>query len=100
MIVLVRSLGGRVVLNEDDADITHQIVDKTETLGLDMKHGAKRSYLQPQWIFDCINACILMPVARYLPGAELPAHLSPFVKHDGSYSGFKNFGPASRFGHF
>jgi pescadillo protein len=85
MIVLVRSLGGRVVLNEDDSEITHQIVDKTESLGLDMKHSAKRSYLQPQWIFDCINACILMPVSRYLPGADLPAHLSPFVKHDGSY---------------
>jgi len=82
LIVLVRSLGAKVVTDEDDSEITHQIIDRP---GLDMKHGAKRSYLQPQWVFDCINAGLLMPVTRYLPGAELPAHLSPFVKHDGSY---------------
>merc|ERR1712038_2076721 len=81
-ILVVRCLGGKVVLDEDDKEITHQIVDRP---GLEMKHGAKRSYLQPQWVFDSVNAGLLMPVSRYLPGAELPAHLSPFVKHDGSY---------------
>merc|ERR1711997_697375 len=81
-ILVVRCLGGKVVLDEDDNEITHQIVDRP---GLEMKHGAKRSYLQPQWVFDSVNAGLLMPVSRYLPGADLPAHLSPFVKHDGSY---------------
>merc|ERR1711981_524288 len=79
---MVRSLGGAVATEEDDPEVTHQIIDRPNA---ELKHGAKRSYLQPQWIFDSINAKLLMPVTRYLPGAELPAHLSPFVKHDGSY---------------
>ena len=78
--IIVRSLGGNVATSEDDPAITHQIIDRPN---YDMAHEAKRSYLQPQWIFDSVNAGLLMPVTRYLPGADLPAHLSPFVKGEG-----------------
>jgi pescadillo protein len=60
---------------EDDLTITHQIIDRP----LAGKSYINRVYVQPQWIFDCVNEGILLPVKDYLPGAVLPPHLSPFV---------------------
>lgn len=69
-------------LSSSDSCITHQIVDRpgqqTPVIG--------RYYVQPQWVFDSVNARLLLPVADYFPGVQLPPHLSPFVSEkEGDY---------------
>ncbi|XP_046389984.1 pescadillo homolog [Ischnura elegans] len=60
---------------ETDETITHQIVDRPAV----DKQFLSRYYVQPQWVFDSINARRLLPVEKYLLGCVLPPHLSPFV---------------------
>lgn len=68
---------------ESDPRITHQICDRGK---LPESIIPGRKYVQPQWIVDSINRGILLEENLYLPGAELPAHLSPFVeKTEGKY---------------
>ncbi|CAK6440068.1 unnamed protein product [Pipistrellus nathusii] len=89
---IIRSFGGDVSWDKSlcigatydvtDSCITHQIVDRpgqqTPVIG--------RCYVQPQWVFDSVNARLLLPVADYFPGVPLPPHLSPFVSEkEGDY---------------
>lgn len=82
----IRSFSGEVswdknlfpgaTFDENDESITHQIVDRDS---VPVKY-VNRYYVQPQWVFDCINARTLLPVQNYFIGAKLPPHLSPFVE--------------------
>lgn len=81
--LLVTSFGGRLgwegpgsPLEVDDTRITHQICDRPKVRGTPF---ASREYVQPQWVFDSINARMCLPTGRYAPGKVLPPHLSPFV---------------------
>ncbi|EDU49839.1 ribosome biogenesis protein Pescadillo [Pyrenophora tritici-repentis Pt-1C-BFP] len=92
---------GAFTTNESDPAITHQIVDRpalsngapasnvqeTENGGAaapkaqwpySMMPG--RTYVQPQWVWDSINQGKLLRADHYSPGADLPPHLSPWVK--------------------
>ncbi|XP_018859884.1 pescadillo homolog [Juglans regia] len=63
---------------EADQSITHQIVDRPS-------QGHKflsREYVQPQWVYDCVNARIILPTENYLVGRVPPPHLSPFVDNE------------------
>ncbi|XP_053509634.1 pescadillo [Ictalurus furcatus] len=65
-----------------DETITHHVVDRPS---LDKQH-INRYYIQPQWVYDCVNAKMLLPVEDYFLGVTLPPHLSPFVEEkDGDY---------------
>lgn len=63
-------------LAEDSPAITHHVIDRPNLA----KMYADRVYIQPQWIFDCVNAGKILDPALYRIGAVLPPHLSPFVR--------------------
>ena len=86
---------GAFTTNESDPSITHQIVDRTAlpaeaAEATDAPASASvqwprstmpgRTYVQPQWVWDCINQGKLLRPDLYAPGAELPPHLSPWMK--------------------
>ncbi|EMD65879.1 hypothetical protein COCSADRAFT_35850 [Bipolaris sorokiniana ND90Pr] len=89
---------GAFTTNESDPNITHQIVDRpalsNEASTQNSKNGDAaapkaqwpysmmpgRTYVQPQWVWDCINQSKLLRPDHYAPGADLPPHLSPWVK--------------------
>ncbi|GJP86332.1 hypothetical protein CLOP_g16367 [Closterium sp. NIES-67] len=85
LLFVIRAFGGKASWEgegapapETDESITHQVVDRPQ-----QKHRIlSREYVQPQWIFDCANARILLPSAPYAPGLVPPPHLSPFVNHE------------------
>ncbi|KAM3826366.1 pescadillo homolog isoform 2-T2 [Vipera latastei] len=89
---VIRCFGGKVSWDKSvcigatyevtDPCITHQIVDRPNV----EQQVVGRYYLQPQWVFDSVNAKMCLPVADYFPGVMLPPHLSPFVSEkEGDY---------------
>jgi pescadillo protein len=88
------TLGDGAYCDESDPRITHQIVDRPdipipapedddEDAQAARKANARvpgRIYVQPQWIWDSVNAGQLQRPDLYAPGATLPPHLSPWVR--------------------
>lgn len=91
---------GAFTNDETDPRITHQIVDRPQLPESSLpplpqnpqedsetkprvRPGHRipgRTYVQPQWVWDCINDGKLLRPDLYAPGATLPPHLSPWVK--------------------
>ena len=94
---IVRSAGGRIgwpassgagsPFNECDPLITHVIIDRPVVVDETPEQKelrARRKYVQPQWIVDCLNAGRVLLEEPYAQGKSLPPHLSPFGV-DGAY---------------
>jgi pescadillo protein len=73
--LVIRGCGGTVV-EEDSPQVTHQIVDRPS-----LEQRTDRELVQPQWVFDCLNFRLLLPLQTYRPAQKLPPHLSPFVDY-------------------
>jgi pescadillo protein len=90
---------GAFTHNELDPSITHQVVDRPpiqlpqsedgdasvedNQTAQRLQPGLRvpgRIYVQPQWVWDSINDEELKRPDLYAPGAQLPPHMSPFVK--------------------
>lgn len=84
-----KSLCAGASFDVNDETITHQLIDRPKLTNM----VVNRVYVQPQWIFDCINARKLLPADSYLPGGILPPHFSPFVEEkEGDYVPPERFG--------
>ncbi|KAI3818130.1 hypothetical protein L1987_11933 [Smallanthus sonchifolius] len=70
--------GDGAPFEESNQDINYQIVDRPTQ----SHRFISRDYVQPQWVFDCINARIILPTGEYMVGKVLPPHLSPFVDNE------------------
>ncbi|KAL0422847.1 UNVERIFIED_CONTAM: Pescadillo [Sesamum latifolium] len=85
LLFIIPAFGGTVSwegegapFEESDQSITHQVVDRPA-------QGRKfltREYVQPQWVYDCVNARIILPTEKYMVGCIPPPHLSPFVDNE------------------
>ncbi|KAI3446203.1 hypothetical protein Pfo_002868 [Paulownia fortunei] len=85
LLFIIPAFGGTVSwegegapFEESDHSITHQVVDRP-TQG---HKFLSREYVQPQWVYDCINARIGLPTEKYMVGCVPPPHLSPFVDNE------------------
>lgn len=86
---VIRALGGKVVTsltapsleNAPGADsITHVLIDRpmTDERRRELEAGRKWTWVQPQWVADCVNRGKVLATAEYAPGQLLPPHLSPW----------------------
>lgn len=85
---IIRAQGGQVYwdgldlnVNIESPIITHVVTDREN-----IKQKKTKEYVQPQWVYDCLNNNLLLSVKDYAVGKvpifvmqKLPPHLSPFV---------------------
>ncbi|OII76828.1 pescadillo N-terminus domain-containing protein [Cryptosporidium andersoni] len=70
-------------IKRNNSNITHYIVDRPMKFIInEIEKYPNSEFIQPQWLFDCLNEFILLPTRLYAPGEILPPHLSPFVNDE------------------
>ncbi|KEG08098.1 Pescadillo [Trypanosoma grayi] len=76
--LVIEACGGRVATAYAADNITHFVVDRP-ALPPGFERVERIEYVQPQYLFDCLNARTLLPPNGYRIGEELPPHVSPFT---------------------
>ncbi|ESL06257.1 hypothetical protein TRSC58_06071 [Trypanosoma rangeli SC58] len=76
--LIIEACGGRVATAYVADNITHFVVDRP-ALPSGFERVDRIEYVQPQYLFDCLNARMLLPSNGYRLGEELPPHVSPFT---------------------
>ncbi|EAN76827.1 hypothetical protein, conserved [Trypanosoma brucei brucei TREU927] len=76
--LVIKACGGRVATGYVAENITHFVVDRP-ALPPGFEKDDRIEYVQPQYLFDCLNARLLLPPNGYRIGEELPPHVSPFT---------------------
>ncbi|KAI9105988.1 Pescadillo N-terminus-domain-containing protein [Phlyctochytrium arcticum] len=74
---LLLSFGAQIV-SQEDAPVNYVLTDRI-TSSPSTQAGTP---VQPQWIYDSVNAGHLLPTYPYTPGQTLPPHFSPFAEMD------------------
>lgn len=77
-VLVIEACGGRVTSQYAADGITHFVVDRP-ALPPGFERVDSIEYVQPQYLFDCLNARMLLPPNGYRLGEELPPHVSPFT---------------------
>ncbi|CAA9988103.1 pescadillo-like protein [Plasmodium knowlesi strain H] len=93
--LIILSSGGAIGWNSpyspyqrEDERITHEILEPYGEAKQMGQEKIERMYVQPQYIFDCLNRKKILPCSDYsVDVINLPVHLSPFIEDDN----FKNF---------
>lgn len=76
--LVIESCGGRVAAEYQSGNLTHVVMDRP-ALPPGMAREDHLEYVQPQYLFDCLNSRVLLPVNGYRLGEDLPPHVSPFT---------------------
>ncbi|KMZ80536.1 pescadillo domain-containing protein [Plasmodium vivax India VII] len=93
--LIILSCGGAIGWNSPyspyqlgDQKITHEILEPYGEAPQKGNQKMENMYVQPQYIFDCLNRKKILPCSDYSVDVKnLPVHLSPFIEDDN----FKNF---------
>ena len=74
---LIIEMCGGTVSETFTKKVTHFVVDRP-TLPPGYVRKSDVEYVQPQYLFDCLNSRVVLPANGYRMGEDLPAHVSPF----------------------
>ena len=78
---VLQNMGCGIAKAYTDEKVTHYVIDRP-AVPVSEEKLAHVDYVQPQYVFDCLNKAAILPVAGYGIGEQCPPHVSPFVAEE------------------